>query len=327
MQSATRASRGCLRTGSRNVLRPPLSPKVQLRFASSSSRPIRSSAVIVAIGAVSLIAFPVYVALFPKHPALQPQVYTDLTVFSTQRVTPQHASIGIPIPPGSRSLFGIDAVRRDRSKPEDGEIVIQHLYVKNPDLMIERPYTPVNNVERDGIANIVVKKVQGGEVGRHIHGLHAGDSIGIRGPVTTFAINPTKYDKIIMISTGTGISPFLQLLDKLPVTSSTELHILHSLPKPDKQDWVVSSGLLPRLQDRFGDQLTVDRIPPGSIPEVALESALRGADKAKVMVLVCLPPNLLKSVAGPMAPNLGQGPLRGTLADLGLSPANVVKLE
>jgi cytochrome-b5 reductase len=38
--------------------------------------------------------------------------------------------------------------------------------VKNPDLMIERPYTPVNDAEADGEARLVVKRVRGGEVGR-----------------------------------------------------------------------------------------------------------------------------------------------------------------
>lgn len=38
--------------------------------------------------------------------------------------------------------------------------------IKNPDLQIERPYTPVNDVARDGELDLVVKRVQGGEVGR-----------------------------------------------------------------------------------------------------------------------------------------------------------------
>jgi cytochrome-b5 reductase len=38
--------------------------------------------------------------------------------------------------------------------------------VKNPDLMIERAYTPVNDVAADGRLRMVVKRVPGGEVGR-----------------------------------------------------------------------------------------------------------------------------------------------------------------
>jgi hypothetical protein len=40
--------------------------------------------------------------------------------------------------------------------------------VKNPDLMIERPYTPINDVRADGEVRIVVKRVKGGEVGRWV---------------------------------------------------------------------------------------------------------------------------------------------------------------
>jgi cytochrome-b5 reductase len=38
--------------------------------------------------------------------------------------------------------------------------------VKSPDLMIERPYTPVNDVKAEGDVKLVVKRVRAGEVGR-----------------------------------------------------------------------------------------------------------------------------------------------------------------
>jgi cytochrome-b5 reductase len=38
--------------------------------------------------------------------------------------------------------------------------------VRSSALMIERPYTPVNDVDADGEARLVVKRVPGGEVGR-----------------------------------------------------------------------------------------------------------------------------------------------------------------
>lgn len=50
-----------------------------------------------------------------------------------------------------------------------GEVVIQHVMVKSPDIQIERPYTLINdpnaaNGERE--MRMVVKRVRGGEVGR-----------------------------------------------------------------------------------------------------------------------------------------------------------------
>jgi hypothetical protein len=45
---------------------------------------------------------------------------------------------------------------------------VWHVYVKSPDLQIERPYTPINDVEKDGFARLLVKRVKGGEVGRYV---------------------------------------------------------------------------------------------------------------------------------------------------------------
>ena len=40
------------------------------------------------------------------------------------------------------------------------------MMIKSPDIQIERPYTPVNDVLADGEIRVVVKRVKGGEVGR-----------------------------------------------------------------------------------------------------------------------------------------------------------------
>jgi len=64
------------------------------------------------------------------------------------------------------SLFGDQAVDRQGAVIPQNTIVIQHVMVKNPDLQIERPYTPINDVEHNGQIDLIVKKVKGGEVGR-----------------------------------------------------------------------------------------------------------------------------------------------------------------
>jgi cytochrome-b5 reductase len=75
-------------------------------------------------------------------------------------LTPQHARLRIPLSPSDAALFA------QSSSTGNGEVTIEHVYVKNPDLQIERPYTPVNDVRGDGEVDVVVKRVQGGEVGR-----------------------------------------------------------------------------------------------------------------------------------------------------------------
>lgn len=54
----------------------------------------------------------------------------------------------------------------DRAKGK--EVTVYHVMVKSPDLMIERPYTPVHDVGADGEVKLVVKRVRGGEVGRSV---------------------------------------------------------------------------------------------------------------------------------------------------------------
>jgi cytochrome-b5 reductase len=88
---------------------------------------------------------------------LDPYVYSDQKVGSTSKLTPQHARVRIPLSASDSALF---------NKGENGTVVLEHVMIKNPDLQIERPYTPVNDVGADGEVDIVVKRVQGGEVGK-----------------------------------------------------------------------------------------------------------------------------------------------------------------
>ncbi|GFZ44080.1 hypothetical protein JCM24511_01801 [Saitozyma sp. JCM 24511] len=322
-----------------------------------------------------LLIVPAIYYFYPSPPSrrLSPYTYSDHPVSSTTPLGPSHKELVVPIPPGSIGLFGADAVRLDGTpmRKDDGEVVIQHVMIKNPDLQIERPYTPVNDVEKDGEMRLVVKRVKGGEVGRLIHSLKPGQDIGVRGPITTFSLIPSAYDRIIMISSGTGIAPFLQLLSKLPAASPSpalqspsasspsptpsptpspsqpsspptfsslsaspslpptppSLHLIHSLPAPSRPDWSVSPTLLPRVQDRLGGRLLVTRVPPGPIPRSAVEAAVGAREGEKVLVLVCLPPTLMRPLCGPLTIRLEQGPVTGLLAELGLTNAEVWKLE
>lgn len=124
---------------------------------------------------------------------LSPYSYTDHTVSTKRKLTSKHIEIAVPLDAASRDLFHHpELVAAGPSRPTasraagtgTGEgngsraITVHHLMVKNPDLMIERPYTPVNDVEADGQARLVVKRVRGGEVGRYVQSLahHEGRS-------------------------------------------------------------------------------------------------------------------------------------------------------
>jgi cytochrome-b5 reductase len=156
-----------------------------------------------------------------------------------------------------------------------------------------------------------------------VHALVPGDNVGVRGPIATFALDPEAYDTVVMVSTGTAVAPFLQLLAKTPVEStSTRFRLLHAAP-PRDPDW--STEFVAPLQQRWGSRLAVDRIQPGKIQRDDIARALDGA--GRVLVMVCLPPNVMRPFCGPLTPTLEQGPLTGLLSDMGLQRNQVWKLE
>ncbi|KAF8341621.1 uncharacterized protein EI90DRAFT_2965962 [Cantharellus anzutake] len=126
--------------------------------------------------------------------------------------------------------------------PEDCH-PIYSVYIKDDDLQIERPYTPLFGVEKNGEMVFWIKRYEGGEVGRWLHSKNVGDTVEIRGPVPTLSLAKemeNDWDQIIMISGGTGITPFFQLLHLFLQDGSgkavTKPHItlLHSSPNPEE---------------------------------------------------------------------------------------------
>jgi hypothetical protein len=87
-----------------------------------------------------------------------------------------------------------------------------------------------------------------------------------------------------MVSTGTAVAPFLQLLAKAPVGTTT-YRLLQAKPAAG-DDW--SAEYIAPLQKRFGDKLEVQRIEPGLVRQADVVDALEGGER--VLVLVCLPP-------------------------------------
>ncbi|KAJ9109269.1 hypothetical protein QFC21_000598 [Naganishia friedmannii] len=191
-------------------------------------------------------AIPIISIFFPafwrsgsdETPDLSPFKYTRHRVSSTKRISPQHVLIDIPISSRSREAFR-NGTSTDVEPAANGTAVVDvwHVYVKSPDLQIERPYTPINDVEKDGYARLLVKRVQGGEVGRYLHSLKEGDDVEIRGPIRTVSVPVESFDHLTMISTGTGVAPFLQLVCKIANLSSPANHtstldsMQHTLPK------------------------------------------------------------------------------------------------
>ncbi|KAF8592367.1 hypothetical protein K439DRAFT_1323633 [Ramaria rubella] len=238
------------------------------------------------------------------------------------------------------------------------------IYVKDSDIQVERPYTPLEGIDANGQMHFWVKRYQGGEVGRWLHERKIGDEIEVRGPIPTWKWPDEEWDEIVMISGGTGITPFYQLIHsifsradgKLP---RTRLKLLHSSPTPLD---LPPESILGPLQtfaelypESFSLRLFADSADPkasrqsikldtGRIDRRRVEDAIGSGfqgfsswwtrlwpspprlDVAKILFLVCGPEPMVAAIAGPRARNLTQGNVGGILGDMGVKPHQVCKL-
>lgn len=82
--------------------------------------------------------------------------------------------------------------------PKDKSPVFS-IFVKDDDIQVERPYTPLTGIEPNGDIHLWVKKYERGEVGRWLHSKKLGEQIEIRGPDQTFEWAKDQWDDIIMV--------------------------------------------------------------------------------------------------------------------------------
>ncbi|EKM59147.1 uncharacterized protein PHACADRAFT_113420 [Phanerochaete carnosa HHB-10118-sp] len=114
---------------------------------------------------------------------------------------------------------------------------IWSIFIKDDDIQVERPYTPLEGIDGGGKMRLWVKRYPKGEVGRWLHSKRVGDKIEIRGPLKTWPWQEETWDEIIMVSGGTGITPFYQLLHFMLFSGKssswrTRFTLLHSSQTP-----------------------------------------------------------------------------------------------
>ncbi|KZT53682.1 hypothetical protein CALCODRAFT_500829 [Calocera cornea HHB12733] len=166
------------------------------------------------------------------------------------------------------------------------------LWIKSPQVQIERPYTPLRGLEGpEGVeggegaegreVELWVKHEDGGEVSRYLGGKRAGEGIEVRGWTPTLQWEDKAWDEVVMISGGTGIAPFYQLLHHLflrsrspspsqppPPSTRPRFTLLHGSLSPSELPPSEILGPLVELQrrepDRFRLRLFVDRLMDGA---------------------------------------------------------------
>ncbi|KAJ3743327.1 ferredoxin reductase-like C-terminal NADP-linked domain-containing protein [Lentinula detonsa] len=287
-----------------------------------------------------------------KHEKLSPSHFTPCTITSSEPCGPNTRLITLKIPP--KFLPASDEKRFSS---------IWSIFVKDDDIQVERPYTPLEGVDAEGQMRFWIKKYPHGEVSRWLHSKEVGDEIEIRGPLQTWLWKDDDvWDEVVMISGGTGIAPFYQLFHDIisqGVSPRTKFTLLHSSRSPSELP--PSAILLPLSSfasenpKRFQFRVFVDTLDPtdeidrlkvnvGRINRATLVSSIKeqsspskwwmwplkksaelDIDVRKTLFLLCGPEPMITALSGPYGRNFSQGPVGGVLEELSATSSQVYK--
>jgi cytochrome-b5 reductase len=119
---------------------------------------------------------------------VSPTQYVPTKLASTEPSGPDTKLLKIVAPPHLRHLKG------------ESDASIWSIYIKDDDIQVERAYTPLNGVDSNGDMLFWIKKYPKGEVGRWLHSKSAGESIEVRGPLSTWPWKDDTWDEVVMVS-------------------------------------------------------------------------------------------------------------------------------
>ncbi|KAH7916137.1 hypothetical protein BJ138DRAFT_1140264 [Hygrophoropsis aurantiaca] len=284
---------------------------------------------------------------------LNPTYFTPATITASETSSTDTKILTLAVPP---ELLPKDSI----------EAPIWSVYIKDDDIQVERPYTPLEGVDDNGHMRFWIKKYEKGEVGKWLHSKTVGDTIEIRGPMQTRPWKPHEWDEVVMISGGTGITPFYQLLHKtFSVTGSrlkTRFTLLHSSRTPSELPPSDILGPLLRYAkespscfslglfvDAFSEakspEYITQKINIGRIDRNAVQNMIQPEEdlpwwqsiffekrtstvspKRKILFLVCGPESMINAIAGPYGRNFSQGKVGGILEEMGCNSYQVWKM-
>ncbi|XP_045493726.1 NADH-cytochrome b5 reductase-like [Colias croceus] len=95
-----------------------------------------------------------------------------------------------------------------------------HFFVlyKSKSMKCSRAYTPIKLKQQEFNNfdfSIIVKKYSNGLVSNYLFNLVEGDLTYWRGPCDSYEVTPNKYNNIIMVAQGTGIAPFMSIIESI----------------------------------------------------------------------------------------------------------------
>ncbi|KAJ2097973.1 hypothetical protein GGI16_004410 [Coemansia sp. S142-1] len=198
-----------------------------------------------------------------------------------------------------------------------------------------RPYTPVSPQHARGYFDLVIKKYATGKMSSHIHAMAPGDILEIKGPVPKLPYKTGALKEIGMIAGGSGITPMLQLIQH--VLADPNDHTKMTLVFANKsEDDIILRSTLDEFAKKHPDQLKVHYVidkassadwrgDVGYVNKELVQKYMPAADKDNILVSVCGPVPMMKSISGVKAPDYSQGEVGGIFKELGYTSEQVFK--
>ncbi|SCV70232.1 BQ2448_1626 [Microbotryum intermedium] len=267
-----------------------------------------------------------------KRP-LSPDYFIPLTINKVTRLNHDNTLIELDLP----NSLSPNQNNHGSAKNFSGQAPwwIHSIFVKQPELQIQRPYTPLNTTflqpssfseDSSSTIQLLIKRYDDGEVSRYLHRLGPGDQVQIRGPVLTTEL--ARVDRIVFIAGGTGITPAHQTITSFLQHPSADpppaISILYAAQDPV----LVESLEHLKKEAPFPVDLKVfsESTHPSKITADVLEREIGRAQGKPCLVVVCGPESMITDFAGPRARDLSQGPIGDVLARLGYTSQQVLKL-
>ncbi|KAJ8698003.1 hypothetical protein PTI98_004767 [Pleurotus ostreatus] len=129
--------------------------------------------------------------------------------------------------------------------PVDGSLhgcrPIWSIFVKDDDIQVERPYTPLEGIDAEGNMLLWVKAYPKGEVGRWLHSKKPKEQIEIRGPLQTWLWNENEWDEVVMVRRVNDCTVILSLMTiqpyRLDFWRDRDHTLLSALPLRHSSSW------------------------------------------------------------------------------------------